>query len=198
MRNLKGYGPLFGRSRVRDSDNLSRATNMSLPIERVRKWDLSLVVCYYVSLFQTHGWLAPAVARGGQSAGRLEHSRATPPRTILASLPQGPCRQPLPKDAPQREPREALNLSAAAWRILSSVGGSNRQQKSRSGTDADAPCEDISDVISPRVHLEVPHGWVSLRIQEAAKTPAQRRFSTDLRRAWWIRGVSSLRLPAYL
>ena len=101
----------------------------------------------------------PQLRGDGQSAEWSEHTPTTPPQTpILASPPRGPF-WGAPRGAPpQRELREAIKFVVAAWRIVSTIGASNRLPNSRAKSHPGALREVISEVISPGVHLKVPDG----------------------------------------
>ena len=135
------------------------ATNMSVPIERGRTWELSSLAGKFASLFETRGSPIPAVT-GTQTERRKDgtlpnHAATTPPSGQPSPRPLSAAPRGAP---PQREPRVALNSAAAAWRTGSIIGGYNRLPKRRTRSHPGSLYDVISDVISPSVHFEMPSG----------------------------------------
>ena len=85
-----------------------------------------------------------------------------------------------PRATPQQQRRVERTLAAAEWRLVSNIGGSNCQPKSRTISNPGVLCEVISVDIFQGVRLEVPSGWVPLRTPGAAETPTTRRISPQL------------------
>ena len=72
-RGLNDAGHFAIRSR------LSKATNMSVPVERGRKREVTRVVRNDTSLFETNRWSIPTFAGARQRVSRSKHSPTTPP-----------------------------------------------------------------------------------------------------------------------
>ena len=109
---------------------------MSAPVGKGRRLEVSVVVVDYVSLFETHDWPTPAVAEGSAVRRKVETLFCLTHHAALVG-----------EATPQREPRVALSLAAAARRRGTRTRGSNRHPKSQTGSNTNVLCEIISDVV---------------------------------------------------